>query len=88
MILGLDHIAIAVDDFEGGIERFARDFGIECVNQIDQWQGRERGQLVDAKMPAQRRHCRDIGARGLQAADQLSEHDGLGVGIAVGRGAH
>lgn len=28
MILGLDHIAIAVDDFEGGIERFARDFGI------------------------------------------------------------
>lgn len=35
MILGLDHIAIAVDDFEGGIERFARDFGIPLAGTED-----------------------------------------------------
>ncbi|MFT6146626.1 MAG: methylmalonyl-CoA/ethylmalonyl-CoA epimerase [Myxococcota bacterium] len=35
MILGLDHIAIAVDDFEGGIERFAKDFGIELAGTED-----------------------------------------------------
>lgn len=35
MILGLDHIAIAVDDFDGGIERFAKDFGIELAGTED-----------------------------------------------------
>lgn len=29
MIIGLDHIAIAVPDFEKAIKRFAEDFGIE-----------------------------------------------------------
>lgn len=29
MILGLDHIAIAVDDLEEGIRRFAEDLGLE-----------------------------------------------------------
>lgn len=35
MILGLDHVAIAVDDFEGGIERFAKDFGIDLAGTED-----------------------------------------------------
>ncbi len=35
MILGLDHIAIAVDDFEGGITRFSKDFGIELAGTED-----------------------------------------------------
>lgn len=35
MILGLDHIAIAVDDFEGGIERFASDFGLTLAGTED-----------------------------------------------------
>lgn len=35
MIIGLDHIAIAVDDLEGGIQRFARDFGIALAGTED-----------------------------------------------------
>jgi methylmalonyl-CoA/ethylmalonyl-CoA epimerase len=35
VIIGLDHIAIAVDDLEGGIQRFARDFGIPLAGTED-----------------------------------------------------
>ena len=35
MILGLDHIAIAVADFDGGIDRFAKDFGLTLAGTED-----------------------------------------------------
>ena len=35
MIIGLDHIAIAVPDFEEAIKRFAEDFGIEFAGTED-----------------------------------------------------
>lgn len=35
MIVGLDHIAIAVPDFQKAIERFAEDFGLELTGTED-----------------------------------------------------
>ncbi|GAB5405603.1 MAG: methylmalonyl-CoA epimerase [Aureliella sp.] len=35
MIVALDHVAVAVTDFERAIERFSHDFGLPCTGKED-----------------------------------------------------